>query len=202
VWYERRDWPKAAKLGLMGACAAANVFLFLASPFYCSYRSIRRLETELVGIQTALPQLGSPEDTLVISFDSHFLGYRHAGYYLPSYLTVEYPEVELKEGTRVFTMHQRDTRLLAGLPAGAYSRFVLFPLPGGEAAYVEYLQKVRKKLPDQSLRTTRVGGYDFVTGPISDLPLLFPKAGSQPGVYALLHSGMEPVNSRAHQPQR
>jgi hypothetical protein len=175
-WYEGTGWRKPLKLGVIGICAAANVLIFLFSPLYCSYRSVRRFEAELNGIRTALPQLGSPGDTLVIAFDSHFLGYRHAGYYLPGYLTVEYPEAKLREGARVFVMHERDTRLLAELPAGAYSRFVLFPLPGGEASYREYVQKATKPLPIDSLRTIRVGGYDFVTGPISDLPLLFPRA--------------------------
>ena len=97
-------------MAVIGICAAANVLIFLFSPLYCSYRSVRRFEAQLEGIRTGLPQLGSPEDTLVIAFDSHFLGYRHAGYYLPGYVTVEYPEVKLREGTRVFAMHERDTR--------------------------------------------------------------------------------------------
>jgi hypothetical protein len=200
-WYESTVWHKPIKLGVIGICAVANILIFLASPFYCSYRSVRRFEAELNGVRTALPELGSPEDTLIVGFDSHFLGYRHAGYYLPGYFTVEYPETKLGEGTRVFVMHEGDTRLLAELPAGAYSKFIFFPLPGSEASYREYLQKVTKQIPNQSLRTTSVGGYDFVTGPISDLPLLFPTT-AKPGVYALLHSGTQPVNSRAHQPAR
>jgi hypothetical protein len=52
------------------------------------------------------------------------------------------------------------------------------------------------------LRTIRLGGRDFVTGPISDLPLLFPDAApaQKEGVYTLLHSGEPPVNSRSHPP--
>jgi 4-amino-4-deoxy-L-arabinose transferase-like glycosyltransferase len=200
-WYRKSPWRRLSKQAAIGVCAAANVLIFLFSPLYCSYRSMRGFEAQLVGIQRALPQAASANDTLIIAFDSHFLGYRHAGYYLPGYLTVEYPEINLREGAQVFAMHERDTRLLAGLPAGAYTRFVLFPLPGGEAAYREYVQKVGKLLPSQSLRTTRAGDYDFVTGPISDLPLLFPKTAAKPGVYALLHSGTQPVNSRAHPPE-
>jgi hypothetical protein len=100
-------------------------------------------------------------------------------------------------------MHQRDTRLLPGLEVSSYSRFILFPLPGGSATYKEYLQKVTAKLPSDSLSTVRVAGHDFVSGPISELPLLFPAAALPPkqGVYTLLHSGIPAVNSRAHSPE-
>jgi hypothetical protein len=157
-----------------------NILIFLAFPAYCSYRSVRSFETELDGIRTALPQLGAPNDILIVGFDSHFLGYRHAGYYLPGYLTLEYPEVKLTEGTRIFAMRGRDTRLLTGLPAVSCSRFVLFPLPGGDANNQRYLETVKKLLPAQDLAYIDVGGQQFVTGPIADLPLLFPHAAPAP----------------------
>jgi Protein of unknown function (DUF2723) len=200
-WYRSLAWRRTFKLAAIGVCVAVNVLIFLASPFYCSYRSVRRFEAQLESIRTALPQLGAADEILVIGFDSHFLGYRHAGYYLPNYLTVEYPEVKLGEGARVFGMHGRNTRLLAELPIAAYSRFVFFPLPSADAAYGEYLEKVKRLLPDQSLRIDRSGGDDFVTGPSALLPLLFPSAAAAtPGqsVYPLLHSKALDVNSRKH----
>jgi hypothetical protein len=160
----------------MGICVAINVLIFLAFPAYCSYRSVRQFEAQLDGIRTALPQLGSPNDLLILGFDSHFLGYRHAGYYLPNYLTLEYPEVKLSEGTRIFAMQGQDTRLLASLPSGSYKRFVVFPLPGTDGEYQQYLETFKKLLPAQDLAYVDAGGQKFVTGPISDLPLLFPHA--------------------------
>jgi hypothetical protein len=198
-WYETSAWPGSLKLTFIGVCAAANVFIFFASPFYCSYRQVRLFEAELESIKTALPQVASARDTLVLSFDSHFNGFRHAGYYLPDYLTVEYPEAHLKEGPRIFSMYERDTQLVTALPASPYSRFVLFPLPAGDS-YKEYIQKVIDRLPGKSLHTVSLGGHEFVTGSISDLPLLFPEAtlATAPGVYVPLHPGMLPVNSRSH----
>jgi hypothetical protein len=76
-------------------------------------------------------------------------------------------------------MHQRDTQLLTELPGVPYSRFVVFPLPSGNS-YEEYLQKVKARLPRQSLHDVSAGGREFITGPISDLPLLFPDAASTP----------------------
>jgi hypothetical protein len=187
------------KLTALGVSAAVNVLIFVASPFYCSYREVWRFEAELESIKTALPQVGSARDTLILSFDSHFNGFRHAGYYLPDYLTLEYPEAHLKEGPRIFSMYERDTQLVTALPAGPYTRFVLFPLPDGDS-YKEYLQKVIARLPGRSLHTVHLGGHEFVTGSIFDLPLLFPEAtlATDGSVYVPLHPGMPPVNSRSH----
>ncbi len=129
-------------------------------------------------VRTALPQIAPADRTLIVGFDSHFLGYRHAGYYLPGYLTLESPEVKLREGTRVFAMHERDTTLLEKLPTAPYSQFVFFPLPGQDPAYKEHLKKTTNQLPAEHLRTVSAGGHDFVIGPISDLPLLFPRTAS------------------------
>ena len=198
-WYETSAWRRPLKLAVIGVCAAANVLIFVASPLYCSYGQVRRFEAELEGIKTALPQVGSAQDTLILSFDSHFSGFRHAGYYLPDYLTVEYPEAHLKEGPRIFSMYERDTHLVTALPAGPYTRFVLFPLPEGDA-YKEYIQKVIDRLPGKSVHTVHLGGHEFVTGSLSDLPLLFPEATlpTERSVYVPLHPGMLPVNSRSH----
>jgi hypothetical protein len=172
-WYEACGWERFWKIAALGACAALNVFLFLASPFYCSYRQVRRFEAELEGVRMALPQVASARDTMILSFDSHFEGFRHAGYYFPDYLTVEYPAAKLKEGPRIFAMRQRDTRLLTELPVDSFTRFVVFPLPKGES-YEDYLKTVEGKLPHQSWHTVNADGHEFITGSISDLPLLFP----------------------------
>ena len=56
-WYENTAGvgPSTAEIGV---CAAANVLIFLESPLYCSYRSVRRFEAQLEGIRKALPQVG------------------------------------------------------------------------------------------------------------------------------------------------
>jgi hypothetical protein len=153
-----------------------NVAIFLAFPAYCSYRSVRHFEAELEDTQKALPRFGDPNQLLIVAFDNHFLGFRHAGYYLPGYLTLEYPEASLAQGKRIFAMQERDTFLLSKLPTASYSRFVLFPLPVGEAGYTQYLEKVKKLLPIKDLSSVVSGGHEFVTAPIADLPLLFPDA--------------------------
>lgn len=93
-WYRDSALTKPVVLWIG---AGANVLIFLFSPFYCSYRSVRGFEARMREVREALPLAGAPGDVLIVSFDSHFLGFRHAGYYFPGYLTLEYPEAHLLE---------------------------------------------------------------------------------------------------------
>ena len=180
TWYEQGPWSKPIKLSIIATCVAANILIFLVFPAYCSYRSVRHFEAELQATVTALPQVGSPDNLLIVAFDNHFLGYRHAGYYVPRYLTLEYPQVNLLEGPRIFAMRGRDTSLLSTLPTAPFTRFVLFPLPSGDAAYTQYMDKIKKLLPGKDLSSIDVGGHQFVTAPMADLPILFPHMALAP----------------------
>jgi hypothetical protein len=75
---------------------------------------------------------------------------------------------------------------------------VLFPLPTGERANQIYLSKVKALLPGKDLRSISLGGHDFITAPLTDLPLLYPTVAS--GVSNVRQSSKLPVNSRVHQP--
>lgn len=177
-WHENSVWPRVVKLGLIALCAAVNVGIFIAAPLYCSYRSVRQFEAELQDILHVLPQVAPASNTLIVGFDSHFLGYRDAGYYLPGYLTLQCPDVKLREGMRIFAMRGRDTRLVSEVPAAPYTQFVFFPLPNKGEAYKEHLKNTLGSLPGGSLRTISAGGHNFVIGPISELALLFPRTVS------------------------
>jgi len=196
-WFIEGRASRPTKLSILAIAAVANTAIYLGSPFYCSYRSVRQFEGELSEVVQAIRRIGTPDDTVIIGFDSHFLGYRHAGYYLPDYLTLEYPQVTLLEGTRIFTMRNRDTRLDERLTTGRLNRFILFPLPTDESANSAYRGTVEKLLPADSLRTLHIANHDYVTGPVSDLPLLFPPAPvSAAGVYPPLHYDSQDVNRR------
>jgi len=197
-WYENSAWHRLSKLVVIEICVMANVLIFLAVPFYCSYSSVRHFENELGDVSAGLPQIGTPDDTLIIGVDNHFLGFRHAGYYLPGYLTLEYPEVKLIEGTRIFAMQNGDTRLLSGLPSHAYTQFVLCPLPLGDITYQRYLDTVKKLLPSGDLRSVKIGGHEYATAPIGDLAKLFPESSkaAKESVTGLFHMTNETVNKR------
>jgi hypothetical protein len=177
-WYRGNGLRLGAKRSILAAGAVINISIFLFSPFYCSYRSIRQFESQLRTVNGALARIADPGRTLIVAFDSHFLGFRHAGFSLPQYLTVEYPEVDLRDGTRIFAMHGRNTLLLPSLPAPVSQRFVFYPLPQGDPSYQQYLKSVESKLPAEGIRVIHADGVEFITGPVSCLGWLFPKTAS------------------------
>ena len=156
--------------------SAINFAIFLRAPLYFSYGEVQRSNRELAAVVKAVRQIARPDDTIIVGFDSHFLGYRHAGYYLPDYLTIQYPEVPLASTTGVFAMRNQDTRLLSRLSIGSFRSFILFPLPSSDDEYREYMQQVRARFPPGELRSTALNGHEFLTGPVSALRVLFPHA--------------------------
>ncbi len=178
VWLGLRasQWYAGERFGrpLVIALAAVNSLVFLFAPVYCSYASVRHFETELRDVVRLIPEVASPADTMIVGFDSHFLGYRHAGYYLPGWFTAQYPEVKLAAGPRVFVMEGGDTQLAARLPLSRFRNFIFFPLPGGDPEYADYMRRIRARFPKGALRTVTAGGREFLMGSVTDLPLLFP----------------------------
>ena len=203
-WYQESRIPLSAKRGILALGALANIGIFLFSPLYCSYRSVRNFEAQLRHVDETLAQVAKPDNALIVAFDSHFLGFRHAGYFLPQYQVIEYPEVSLQEGTRIFAMHGQQTSLLSGLPPIAADRFIFFPLPQDDSRYPKYLESVKARLPSGTLQTLRVQGVEFITGPISCLGWLFPKtvsAASGKQCVSAVPVARGPVYNRAH-PER
>jgi hypothetical protein len=157
----------------LAAGVAVNCVVFVWAPFYCSYRSVRNFERSLTAVTGDFREHLDPANTMIMGFDSHFLGYRHAGYYLPEFVTVEYPELSYNDGRRVFWMYGGDTQAVRSFGTGGFDRFAIFPLPdGGE--YSDYLKKVQAKLPAGVLNTVLIGKSKVLMGPVSALPPLFP----------------------------
>jgi hypothetical protein len=194
--YARVRLPKLLKLAAVALLCAINIAIFFEAPTYSSYRSVREFETNLRAIQDAVPGIASPRDILIVGFDSHFLGYRHAGYYLPQYVTVLFPKLPTAGGRHIAMMQNRDTHLVDRLDTARFTNFLLFPLPSDEKAYVEYATKIKARFPQADLRTVHVGNREFVMGPISDLRCLFPEEGNTPSVYTARHDKTPGVYSR------
>lgn len=183
-WYATPDGQKP-KVWLAGAMIIVNMAGFLYAPVYCSYRSVRETEAEMVSIRDGLIRVAQARDTVIVGFDSHFLGYRHAGYYLPQFLTVEYPALNYPDGKRVLSMVDRDTKLLSTLPSDSVKKFVLFPLPAGQE-YMRYFDEVRKHFPSGALTSTTANGREYFSGSATDLPWIFPGL-TAPTVYTAGH---------------
>lgn len=194
-WYARLQWPAPLKNTVVALLAAINVLVFLEASAYCTNRSVRQFEAEIEDLRQSVRRIASPQQTLIVGFDSHFLGYRHAGYYLPDYSVAQYPEVRFAFGQRVFFMRNRNTQLRERLEAGQFTNFLLFPLPSDEEAYRKYFAKIKAKFPPGDLRTVHAGHHDFVFAPIADLPYLFPDAAS-PALYTAHHAADSTVYSR------
>jgi len=165
--YQRLRWAALA------AGAAVNCAVFFFAPLYCSRQSVVEFERNLRAIAGDFQANLNAGDTLIIGFDSHFLGYRHAGYYLPQFRVVQYPEVASGGGRKVFAMQGRDTQLVSEFCLDRYKEFVFFPLPAG-GEYAAYGEKIRALLPADALRVRKVGGVTAFSGSIAALRTLFP----------------------------
>lgn len=188
--------PKLLKPAAVALLAAVNVGIFLEVPMYCSYRSVREFEANVESIRNAVRSVASPQHTLIVGFDSHFLGYRHAGYYLPRYTTIMYPKLPTAGGRYIAVMQNRDTRLVDRIDTARFTNFLLFPLPSDEKAYMDYTAKIRAMFPQADLRTVRAGRREFVMGPISDLRFLFPERGQTGEMYTARHENTPGVYTR------
>jgi hypothetical protein len=176
TWYENSSLPALKKVVLLVAAAAINFAIFWRAPLYFSYHEVRRSQKELTAAIAAVRQIARPRETIIVGFDSHFLGYRHAGYYLPEYLTIQFPEVPLASTTGLFAMQHQDTRLVSRLQIGSFQDFILFPLPSSDNEYREYMQQVRGRFRAGVLHLSAQDGLEILTGPVSALPALFPNA--------------------------
>lgn len=177
-WYADLRMPKAGRIVAVAGLAAVNTAIFIGAPVYCSWASVRQFEAQLENEIRILPLIASSRDTMIVGFDSHFSGYRHAGYYLPDYLTVQFPAVRLTAGKRIFAMQNRLTWLDSGLDNTLDNthirNFIIFPLPPDDPEYSHYTAMVRRRFPAGELHTIVRGGREFDIGPVADLRFLFP----------------------------
>ncbi len=171
-WYASVPAGRTLKVSAIAGCAVLNAIIFICAPVYCSYGEVLRFEKQLANIIGELPRAAPAGETMIVGFDSHFLGYRHAGYYLPGYLTVQFPEVGPMGGKRIFAMRDRNTFLVESLDdtleKTGITTFIIFPLPEGDVEYSTYMAQVRSRFPRGEPRIA----------PVADLRFLFPDAMS------------------------
>ncbi|HUE01673.1 MAG TPA: glycosyltransferase family 39 protein [Bryobacteraceae bacterium] len=173
-WFAQERGRRPLRIAVVAVAAVLNVAIFLFAPLYCSFQAVRHFEAELSRVTAAVRRTFKPQDTLIVGFDSHFLGYRHAAYYLPEFLSVEAPAVLRPGGQRIFAVYERKTTLTATIPVGRFRQFAIFPLPGGSDYYRAYMEKQQGLFPPGVLHS-QGSGPAFVTGPIASLKYLFPE---------------------------
>jgi hypothetical protein len=175
-WHSHSTLPHIVRVAALAAVAAIDCSIFFRAPLYFSYREVQRSQAEVAAVQASIRQLARPDETIIVGFDSHFSGYRHAGYYLPEYLTLQFPEVPLASTAGVFAMRARNTRLVSRIQVGSFREFIVFPLPSSDDEYLSYMQAVQARFPAGALNKVISNGREFLTGPVSALPLLFPNS--------------------------
>jgi Protein of unknown function (DUF2723) len=172
AWFTEWNATWHWKAPILFAAAGANMAFFIFAPVYCSYRSVRQFEAELVSFTSVVRRTVSPSNTILIGSDSHFLGYRHAAYYLPEYLTVQYPELTIGGSRGAFAAQNRQTQYLTTLPRNHFDNFALLPLPPDDEDRA-YLARVYSTFPQGELKETRSDGWTFASGAIVELKYLF-----------------------------
>lgn len=175
VWHTEVTVPNQIKVAIVAAAAAANIGMFLFTPLYSSYQNINHYGRELASLQQNVRSGFDPKSTLIVTLDAHVGGFRHAGYYLPEYFVVQYPEMKFTEGTRVFAMSARKTQLLERLPLERFDRFVVLGPFGDKEAAKEFRASLIKSFPAGALSTTSIEEHDYLTGPTAYLGRLFPR---------------------------
>jgi hypothetical protein len=174
-WHEQVQGRFQFKIGFVAFLILTNIIVFLYVPSYMGYQNTKEYENDIVLTREILTQTVDPANTLVVATDSFRHGFREIGYYSPTHLVVQYPEVELSSGTRVFSMHARKTTLLSKLPIEKYTKFVIFVTPAHEDIQEEFSEM----FPEGSVSRVSINGYTFIEGPSSELKYLFPQMIAQ-----------------------
>jgi hypothetical protein len=178
-WFEEAKSAPLARRVAVSGFVLFNFAIFLFNPTTFSYNQIRTDARETLEYVTTVRKAVSPRNTVLVAVDNHLHGARHAGYYLPEFLTVEWPEFESESGIRVWAMRNGQAELLRKIPSHEFREFVYFPPgPNGPNSVIAEYGKVQ--LPAGTLAIERVDGSELFTGSTAELWRLFPKASPPP----------------------
>ncbi|HHT9126464.1 MAG TPA: ArnT family glycosyltransferase [Candidatus Brocadiia bacterium] len=108
-----------------------NLLLFLKFPTYVSVPTIRTLEKNVQVVTSYIRANFSPEETVVLSGNLHYLGFRHAMYYLPDYKVFQTCPIGLYPDRGIFwgANHQTYFSPSINIPKGAkYCLIITHPV--------------------------------------------------------------------------
>jgi len=151
-----------------------NLFVFLATSVAVSRNAIRKYELRVAEIVEQVESHWSPSQTLLISYDFMFLGFRDLMFHLPEYRTYQPKLYSLAGQELLFSGFRRKTQLVREIevPAGVKS----FVLTADE--FVKNPELIHgvdlERFPKGAFLTT-ASGFRLFCGEIQDLPVLFPQ---------------------------
>ncbi len=155
----------------LAAAGLVSLIVFVDSPLYFSFRSMRNFESRLHEVVTAVRAGFSPDETLVIGFDEHFLGFRHVGYYLPEYLVTEAPRSVFADGPGIFASRGRQTLELHHAPEGKPTTVII--VAGTDENRNQARNLFCRFVPDGTLTWISLPGADLATAKTEALKPLF-----------------------------
>ena len=174
------EWYNEAGSGLLGKRAAVcgftlfNLAAFLFTPTYFSYQFVQTDLRKIGGFDQAMRRGVSPATSLIVSFDDHRFGWRHAGYYLPEFTSIEWPERTSGQDVQIRAMSHGQSEILHALDAGSFQQIVFYPPQANGADLVEVISG-GKPLPPGSIQIKKVGDYELVICSADMLYRLFPR---------------------------
>ena len=172
-----RGWSQAAlrrgTLIVAAALTLSNLYVFLFMDTAVSRRAILRYESEVRERTDQIRRSYPPEETILLSLDFMFNGYREFMFHLPEYHTYLAKSYSLAGRQQLFAGFQRQTQLVDAIrvPPGV-KQFVL----NADQFFRNPDLKLGKELdqypPENFLATP--SGFRLFRGSVQELPRMFP----------------------------
>jgi len=159
---------------LTGTLLGYNLIAFLVMNGAVSRGSIRKYESQVAEVATEVQSHWPPEETVLISYDFMFLGFRDFMFHLPEYHSYQ-PRLYSMSGKKVlFSGFRRQTQLLEDIEVPAETRS--FVLTADEfIKNPELIHGIKlERFPKESFLTTP-SGLRLFYGQIQDLSKFFPQ---------------------------
>ena len=153
--------------------AISNLYVFLFMNTAVSQRRIRLYESEVQEITSQIRKSCLPEETVLVSADFMFNGFREFMFHLPEYHTYQAKSYVLDGRQQLFAGFHRQTQLVDGIriPSGV-KQFVL-----NADQFLRNpdfkLGKTLDQYPPENLLVTP-SGFRLFLGSVQELPRMFP----------------------------
>jgi len=172
-----RSWSQAAfergVLFVMTCLVGCNLYVFLFMNTAVSRSAIRRYESEVQELTSQIRRSYRPEETILVSSDFMFNGYRELMFHLPEYHTYLAKSYLLEDRQQLFAGFQRQTQLVDAIRVSpGVKQFVL----NADQFLLNPDLKLRKGLdqyPPENFVVTP-SGFRLFHGSVQELPRMFP----------------------------
>ena len=168
-----QDALRSGAMIVLAALALSNVCVFLFMDTSVSRSTIRRYESEVRERTEQIRMNYPPEDTILISLDFMFNGYREFMFHLPEYHTYLAKSYSLEGRQQLFAGFHRQTQLVEAIrvPPGV-KQFVL-----NADQFLRHpdfkLGRALDQYPPESFLVTP-SGFRLFRGSVQELPRMFP----------------------------